>query len=67
MTQLLDQQPTPIVVIERLPGLISFGGDDARVNRVVPGLVGLPAAELTHSGGQDFPVPSTRIAVAPRS
>jgi len=26
MTQLLDQQPIPIVVIERLPGLISFGG-----------------------------------------
>jgi hypothetical protein len=25
MTQLLDQQPIPIVVIERLPGLISFG------------------------------------------
>ena len=26
MTQLLDQRPIPIVVIERLPGLISFGG-----------------------------------------
>ena len=26
MTQLLDQQPIPIVVIERLPGLISFAG-----------------------------------------
>jgi len=26
MTQLLDQQPIPIVVIERLPGLIRFGG-----------------------------------------
>jgi len=26
MTQLLEQQPIPIVVIERLPGLISFGG-----------------------------------------
>ena len=26
MTQLLDQQPIPIVVIERLPGMLSFGG-----------------------------------------
>lgn len=26
MTQLLDQQPIPIVVIERLPGMVSFGG-----------------------------------------
>lgn len=26
MTQLLEQQPIPIVVIERLPGMVSFGG-----------------------------------------